>query len=200
MSKEIILASGSQTRRILLESLNIPFKVIPSNFDERLIKETEPIQKVQETARAKAHKIAVKHKGFIIAADTLGVFNGREFQKPADLASAKEMLKSLSGQIGQLLTGICILDTERQKEVTTFRAVTVQCKELTNDEIDRYITEKPVTEWAAAYNPLDEVSSSIFKPLGEYIYRIEYYSLPIDVIIQELKEIGIEIDSSRFKI
>lgn len=196
---EIILASGSKNRRVILESLGISFKVIPSNIDEEQIHEPDPIKKVQEIARLKAQAVAAQHKGLIIAADTFGLFNDQEFQKPPSLSIAREMLRNISGKTGQFLTGICILDTERAKETTAFRAVTVQCKELTHEEIEEYIKKKPITDWAAAHNPLDELSSSIFKPIGNYTYRIEYHGLPLDVLAEELKNVGIDIDLSRFK-
>ncbi|MEK7451202.1 MAG: Maf family protein [Patescibacteria group bacterium] len=196
---EIILASGSRNRRMVLESLGIPFRVVPSNIGEEKIHESDPIKKVQKIARLKAQAVATQHKGLIIAADTFGLFDDREFQKPASIAIAREMLQAMSGKTGQFLTGICIINTERLRETTTFRAVTVRCKKLTYEEIENYIRKRPVTDWAAAYNPLDKLSSSIFKPLGDHAYRIEYHGLPLDVLAEELKSVGIKIDLSKFK-
>lgn len=198
MKEKIILASGSENRRLLLQSLDIPFVAIPSSIDEKEFKDSDPINKVQKIARAKAYAVAKSHEGIIISADTFSVYNGKHYEKPADVDAARDMLYELSGQEGQTVTGICIINTKTKKELTTYRVVTMRCKNLTDEEIQAYITSKPVTNWAATYNPLDEVSSEIFRPVGEYVYKIEYYGLPVDVIAEALKDEGYNIDLTKF--
>lgn len=199
MSKEIILASGSENKRRLLESMGLPFKVIPSEIDEEQIINSDPLTKVQMIAKAKAYAVAENNSGLIIAADTISVYDGKEYQKPASKEDAKKMLRELSGKTGQAITGICVLDTETHEEKVSYSIVNMACKELTDKEIDYYVRTRPVTEWAAAYNPLDDLSVQIFRPVGKYVYKIEYYGLPIDVVSDVLRKIGSEVDLSKFK-
>ena len=199
ISKEIILASGSENKRRLLESIGLPFKVIPSEIDEKQIINSDPLARVQMIAKAKAYAVAENNSGLIIAADTISVYDGKEYHKPTSKKDAKKMLRELSGKIGQAITGICVLDTEVHKEKVSHSIVNMACKELTDKEIDYYVRTKPVTEWAAAYNPLDDLSVQFFRPVGKYVYKIEYYGLPIDVVSDALREIGFEVDLSKFK-
>jgi len=188
----VILASGSKNRQQFMEALNIPFTIIPSNFDEKSIKTDDPYAKVQEIARMKAYSIAINHIGIIIAADTFNMFDGHQYEKPANLEEAKLMLRELSGKTGESITGICILNTAKETETTVLKTIPIKCKELEEEEIEMYVREKPITQWAAAYNPLDHSSKSIFQALVPYTNGLEY-GLSIDVVAKELLENGIQI-------
>jgi len=56
--KRLVLASGSYWRRELLSWFGVPFKVVESGFDERLVKETGPVKLVEMLAREKAFAVA----------------------------------------------------------------------------------------------------------------------------------------------
>lgn len=196
----IILASGSKNRQQFMEALKIPFTTIPSNFDEKSITTANPYKRVQEIARMKAYSIAANHAGIIIAADTFNVFDERQYEKPASLEEAKRILRELSGKTGESITGICILNTARETETTVLKIIPIKCKELEEDEIEIYVRGKPVTQWATAYNPLDNASKSIFQALVPYTNGLEY-GLSIDVVLKELLENGIHITTPNpFKI
>lgn len=189
----IILASGSKNRQALLNLLGIPFEVIPSYIDERSIREENPIQKVQKIALLKASQVASQHEGIIIAADTFSVVNNEHYEKPTDLDEARRILLKLSGQTLKSLTGICIINTARLTTRVAHRAIDIQVADLTDNIIEQYITSKPVTEWAAAYNPLDELSVQLFHPVGKYTNGLEY-GLPLDIVVEELRAAKISLD------
>lgn len=189
----IILASGSKNRQALLNLLGIPFEVIPSSIDEKNIQENNPIKKVQKIALLKASQVASRHEGIIIAADTFSVTNNEHYEKPIDLDEAKRMLLKLSGQTLKSLTGICIISTARHTTRITHKAIDIQVANLTDDIIEQYITTRPVTEWAAAYNPLDEFSAQLFRSVGEYTNGLEY-GLPLDIVVEELRAAKIRLD------
>lgn len=195
---QIILASGSGNREEGMRSLGIPFLSITPNADEKSIEEQNPALRVEQIARLKANKAAQSYNGVIIAADTINYFCGKILEKPIDTNHAVTMLEEISGQTGTAFTGICILNTVHKSEVTTHRVTPIRCRELQRDEIIEYATSRPVTDWAAAYNPLDSFSASIFKPLGDYAYGLQY-GLPMDVIAHELSRVGIVVDLSRFQ-
>ena len=195
MVSPVILASTSKNRRTILEKLGVPFRVVPSGFDEQSVSLADKISRVEAIARGKARAVASIHEGIIIAADTFTEVNGKLFEKPKTSDEAKSMLQLLSGQQGQSVTGVCVIDTDTQQETLTHRVVTIYCKPLTDAEIDQYVSQKPVVEWAAAYNPLDSVSASIFRCPEGYHYGLEY-GLPMDVVAPELEKVGIRIDLS----
>jgi predicted house-cleaning NTP pyrophosphatase (Maf/HAM1 superfamily) len=73
--------------------------------------------------------------------------------------------------------------------------VAIECAVLSEEELEQYVNDKPVTDWAAAYNPLDELSSRVFYAVNGYSYGLEF-GLPADVIAEELKKVGIDVDLS----
>ncbi len=74
----IILASSSPRRQELLALLDIPFEIIPSGVDERLLAGESPEEHVLRLARAKAEDIAAEKKGrWILAADTVVEIDGK---------------------------------------------------------------------------------------------------------------------------
>jgi len=192
----IILASQSKNRRQLLESLKVVFCVEPSNVDEETIVADNLEERVRLIAFAKAKNIAKRISALIIAADSFSVYDGKEYQKPRTREEAIQMLRELSGKQGRVLTGVCIIDTRFGREVNEVNTVMLQCKPLSEEEIVHYVSTRPVTEWAATYNPLDDMSVAIFKPVGTYPYRIEYYGIGIETLVREFQRAGVSFDLS----
>ncbi len=192
----VVLASRSENRRQLLESLGVTFSVIPSEIDEDRITAPDIEERVRLLARAKARDVAAKASGLIVAADTFSVYDGEQYQKPGTREEAAETLRKLAGKQGRALTGICVIDTRDGRETTEINAVALRCGRLAESEIAAYVSTRPVTEWAAAYNPLDDMSASIFTPIGFYPYRIEYYGIGIETLVRELRRAGVQFDES----
>ncbi len=196
MTTKIILASGSQNRRDILRSLGVQFEVVPSNVDERSVDASDSVKKAEEIARLKARTVASMCKGeaIVIAADTFGILDGTELQKPKDLDDARLMLRMESTKRIKMVTGMCTIDLRNGEETTTTRTTFIRCKKLTAAEIESYITTRPVTEWAGCYNPQDRVSATLFTPMSSYIYGMERFSLPMDALAKVLGSAGIKID------
>lgn len=192
----IILASQSKNRRQVLSSLGISFIVMPSMIDEEKIRAETPEELVRAIACAKAREVASRTQGIIIAADSFSIYGGRQYQKPKTRDEAKAMLQQFSGQTGRTLNGVCVINTYEQREVSDTNELLVQCEVLSEEQISEYIATKPVTEWAAAHNPLDPVSASMFRPIGQMKYKREYYGIGIETVIGELRRAGVSFDVS----
>lgn len=196
LNPSVILASSSKNRLELFHRLGIPFNVVPSIADEKSINETDPVKKVTAISKLKAEEVASRHEGIIVAADTFTTINGKHYEKPIDLENARQMLKDLSGQKGNCVYGICIIDTNRGTQRLAHEVVDIQIDNLADSLIEEYITSRPVTQWAAAYNPLDEFSASIFQP-AEQLKPGYAYGIPGDILAEELQKAGITIDLTR---
>ncbi|RKX47395.1 MAG: septum formation inhibitor Maf, partial [Verrucomicrobia bacterium] len=105
------LASASPRRRELLASLGLAFRVVVPKIDETLRPNEGPHAFAERLAEEKAN--AVDESGIVIAADTIVVQNETILGKPADAAHAREMLRSLSGAMHEVVTGVCIKNTTR---------------------------------------------------------------------------------------
>jgi septum formation protein len=70
----------------------------------------EPLEAyVRRLALAKAAAVATAgHQGTLLACDTLSEVDGRILGKPADRADAERMLRSLSGRVHRVVTGVCL--------------------------------------------------------------------------------------------
>lgn len=196
----VILASQSENRRQLLSSLGVEFSVVPSDVDEEAIDDPDLGKKVQAIAQAKARQVASSHEGLIIAADTFSAYGGAQYHKPRDLDEAREMLRIFSGTVGNALNGVCVINTRVPREVTALRVLDISCRELSEAEIEDYVTRCPVTKWAACNNPLDPASRSVFKILGQHQYKIEYYGIGIETVVEELRRVGVALDLSQARL
>ena len=149
---DIILASGSPRRKQLLAQMGIEtFRVISSDADETVEPGLSPARIVEILSARKAEAVAdhAKHGGLVIAADTIVALDGAVLGKPNDGLEAFRMLSALSGRRHQVYTGVTLLrDGERRTE---HEVTTVTFRELTQDDITRYIATGEPMDKAGAY-------------------------------------------------
>ena len=146
-----ILASKSPRRQQLLNLLGLDFRVAvkdtEENFPSGMPKEEIPVY----LARLKAEPFLseLQASDLLITADTIVWQNGVVLGKPSGNEEAREMLKNLSGNEHQVISGVCLTSPQKQ---TAFYAVTnVQFKVLSKKEIDHYISEYKPFDKAGAY-------------------------------------------------
>ena len=70
----------------------------------------------------------------VITADTIVILGQEVMGKPKDEAEARRMLRELSGQTHQVITGVTLTTTQRQMSFSVETDVTF--KQLTDEEID----------------------------------------------------------------
>ena len=110
----LLLASASPARRRLLEQAGIPHRVQVSGVDESGIEHPDPSQLVQQLAQAKANAVLTQLDPAasitaVLGCDSLLVFEGDVFGKPADAEEATVRWRRMAGGRGELLTGHCLL-------------------------------------------------------------------------------------------
>jgi len=99
----LVLASGSEIRRTMLQAAGIPVEAVPAELDERAIEAQsgtiEPGPVAALLAREKAHRVADKLPGrAVLGADQILALDGRRFSKPRSRAVAREQLLALCGR------------------------------------------------------------------------------------------------------
>ena len=103
---QFVLASASKARRLLLVSAGIHPFVYPSKFDEDQVEMTAPPEYVTTLARRKAETVAPHFaNGLILGCDSVLVFNGKIYGKPANRDNAIARWQAMRGQVGELYTG-----------------------------------------------------------------------------------------------
>ena len=177
----IILASNSPRRKELLRGLDIAFDVrVQSDIAEDYPADTAPADVAAYISREKAnaYKDTIAENELVITADTVVIVGNEILGKPHDDAEAKEMLHKISGRKHQVVTGVCLTTTEKQRCFSVSTDVTF--KNLKEEEIDYYIeTYSPldkagaygIQEWIG-YIGVTALEGSYFNVMGLPVQRI----------------------------
>lgn len=158
---ELILASGSPRRRLLLGLLDIPFVVEPSDVDESILQASSPGEFTRLAAREKCLDIARKHDGkaLVIGSDTVvhyrddGAGGGREITlgKPSSPEEAVEMLRRLQGRVHQVTTAIALSRPGEAAPEIASKTTRVRFRPLSDEEIASYVGTGESLDKAGAY-------------------------------------------------
>lgn len=113
---DIILASGSASRRALLSGAGVEAESVKPNVDEDAAKRAMRADNVSvrdqamHLAELKAIKVSRQRGGLVIGGDQMLNLDGEAFDKPALMAGARNHLQKLSGKTHTLETAIVICE------------------------------------------------------------------------------------------
>jgi len=107
MTKPLILASKSASRRAMLDAAGVTYESIPADIDERAVEAglagAAPSEVAEALAVAKAAAVAAHHpQALVLGSDSLVVAGGRRFDKPRSADEAAEHLRFFSGKVMEL--------------------------------------------------------------------------------------------------
>ncbi|MGE5396733.1 MAG: Maf family protein [Chitinophagales bacterium] len=189
MSK-LILASTSPRRQQLLNNLGMHFEIIPpASGAEIEFTGGDPVTYAITLACNKANQVAdVAVNRLVLAADTIVVKDGDILGKPESKQAAKEMLELLSGSVHQVITGLCL--KKGDDSITSFEKTIVHFRELTADEIERYVDTGEPMDKAGGYGIQGKGALLVSYIEGCY-YNV--VGLPLTRLASMLKEFGITI-------
>ena len=152
---ELILASSSPYRRILLERLGLPFESLSPDIDETPHANETAEALVRRLAAAKAARVAQDRPGaIIIASDQVAVADGPDgsaiLGKPGDRAGAIAQLTRLSGGEAQFLTSLCVRQPSGRQQLET-ETTQVHFRTLSNPEITHYVAREAPFDCAGSF-------------------------------------------------
>jgi len=184
---KLILASGSPRRIELLKLLGCKFKVIPSLIEEKINPRLSPIKNVKRISRLKALDVASKiSEGIVIAADTIVVLDKRILGKPKNKKEARGMLKSLSGKVHKVITGLAIIDAKTKKILQDVVITKVKLRHLNKNLIDKYIASGEPLDKAGAYAIQGKASLFVESIRGDYFNIV---GLPLSALNRLLEKL-----------
>jgi septum formation protein len=192
MRQKIILASGSRQRKVMMEALGISYESIPADIDEKTIRNENLEERAEKIARAKAEKVLSEHEGIIISADTFSVCGGKVLEKPRTLNEARKMLKLQADQICALYTGFCYIDIVNKIDYSKTAITKYELRKLSDDEINKFVENNPVTEWAAAFSPAYTYQLGFIKKIDGSLTG-STHGLPVELLIPCLEKSGIKV-------
>jgi septum formation protein len=178
----IILASASPRRAELLTAAGIRFDVQPAHVDESVHDGESAQSYVKRVAAAKARAVFDSHpQRLVLAADTSVVVDGVVLGKPHDAAEARQMLRTLSGRLHEVMTAV-VLASARGLDVA-LATTTVEFAPLSDDEIAWYVDSGEPMDKAGAYGIQGLASRFVTRIDGSYSNVV---GLPVALVYEML--------------
>lgn len=144
-SQPVVLASGSATRRHMLEAAGLAVRVETAAVDEDEVKHScraagMPPEAVAEAlAELKAAKVARRHpEAYVIGADQMLECEGDWFDKPGDRAGAAAQLRRLSGRHHRLISAAVVFHGGERVWHTVDQAI-LTMRPLSDAFLGRYL-------------------------------------------------------------
>ncbi|HVV55049.1 MAG TPA: Maf family nucleotide pyrophosphatase [Mucilaginibacter sp.] len=179
----IILASKSPRRQELLRLMDLDFRIVLKDVDESYPGGLTPEEIAVYIARKKAKAFdETVDDEIVLTADTIVSVDGQILGKPENNEQAKQMLRTLSGKVHRVVTGVCLLYKHRYN---LFHDVSeVFFRKLTEEEIGFYVEKYQPLDKAGAYGiqewigliGIDRISGSYTNVVG----------LPTEKLYQQL--------------
>ncbi|MBL1419524.1 MAG: Maf-like protein [Alphaproteobacteria bacterium] len=202
----LILASGSRSRKSLLNGAGIAFTAHPADIDESIIKTQNtklginPAQTAQDLADAKAlyvgHIISQeKPSALVLGSDQICHLNGQILDKPGSKANLSAHLQQLTGKTHTLTSALSIV----QNGKIIFRhkdAAHLTMYDLNEAEIADYIKRAgdDVIHAAGGYH-LEAIGVQLFKQIEGSYFTI--LGLPLLPLIEFLRDHGYKNNKQR---
>jgi len=146
-NRKIILASKSPSRALILKGAGVKFEIVSEAIDEDktkrkgLEKGWTPTEVGQILARQKASPVSEKHPGmYVLGADQILECDGEMFDKPENMAAARETLLRLCGKTHTLIScaaiylgGAPVFEAVEEAHLTM--------RDFSKDFLDEYLHE-----------------------------------------------------------
>ncbi len=195
MRPELILASSSASRQMLMRNAGLTFTAMPAAVDERAIDarlEAEgatPDRIAVELAKAKALAVStIKREAIVLGCDQTMSLGTRIFHKPKDLTEAHANLLSLSGKTHRLNCGAALAQNgEILWDVVTIADMTM--RHFDAGFVERHLQRvgKGVLSSVGAYQ-LEGEGIQLFSQIdGDYFTIL---GLPLLPLLTKLRELG----------
>ncbi len=184
--RKIILASQSPRRSFLLGEAGFSFDVRPTDIPEDFPEDMPVDQVAPYLARKKAEAARhwIEDDEIVLASDSVVILGDRIFNKPADEAEAFAMLRALSGNMHRVITGVCLLSKDLEKDLSGESRVFFE--PLSDAEIDFYIRKCRPFDKAGAYAVQEWIGlCKISRIEGTYS---NIMGLPMDLVYKALQD------------
>ena len=145
MKQELILASSSASRQMLMRNAGLTFSAIPADLKERALDEelerngASPEDVALELARAKALAVSALYPtALVLGCDQTMALGARVYHKPKTMAEAEAHLLSLSGKTHRLNSAAVLV---RGGEVLwqTVSSAELSVRNLSTEFISRHL-------------------------------------------------------------
>lgn len=150
--QQLVLASTSPFRKMILEKLQLPFATCKPEVDETPLADETPQALVARLSELKARAGGEQFPdGLIIGSDQVAVINGRILGKPGDHETAVRQLREASGKVVTFYTGLCLFDAASGNAQTDVVPFNVHFRSLTDAQIEGYLQKEQPYNCAGSF-------------------------------------------------
>ncbi|MFN0049554.1 MAG: Maf family nucleotide pyrophosphatase [Cytophagales bacterium] len=183
LASTLLLASGSPRRKEILQLAGFAFEVQTKDIDEVYPPEMalEQVPAYLAKVKASAFEAEARHK-IVLTSDTVVIVENKIFGKPDNADHAFEMLKTISGTMHEVVSGVCI--RFQNKEVIFSDISRVYFKSFTDNEINYYIENYKPFDKAGAYGVQEWIGMIGIEKIEGSFYNV--MGLPIHLVYKEL--------------
>jgi nucleoside triphosphate pyrophosphatase len=182
---EIILASQSPRRRYLLTELGIKFRtsdlhVVDENYPSGLSKTEIPV--FLSELKSDNYADNLTENQILITADTIVWFENNVINKPVDRLDAINILKSLQGNMHEVVTGVTLRSS--RKKHSFYSHSEVYFASLSEEEIIYYVDKYNPLDKAGAYGIQEWIGYAGIKEIKGSYFNV--MGLPVQKLYNEL--------------
>lgn len=191
-SRQLVLASTSKYRKVLLERLGLAFEVAAPGIGEEPLAGEAPQDTALRLSLRKAKALAPRFpEALIIGSDQVAASGSARLDKPGDHATAVRQLRSLSGKAADFHTAVSLLDARSGQAQSRVVLCRVVFRALDDRRIESYLRRE---------QPYDCAGSAKSEGLGiALIARMEtedptsLIGLPLIALTEMLERAGLPV-------
>ena len=189
----LVLASGSASRRAMLDAAGVAYRAVPAQLDERALEGSlrgAPAADIAlALARAKATAVSLPHPGaLVLGSDSLVTIAGRRFDKPASRVDAAGHLRHFSGQAMQLHSAAALV----QDGTLLWQhgeAAVLQVRALSDAFIEQYLdAEWPAVAGCVGVFRIEALGAQLFDSIEGSHFTV--LGMPLLAVLGALRQYG----------
>jgi septum formation protein len=184
----IVLASTSPRRKKLCEMMGLQSEIVPTAYEEDMTLDLSPQELALTLALGKGEEVASREDGIIISADTFVAFDGEVIGKSKDREEAFRRIKSFSGNVLDVITGVALIHGE--KKIIFYDISKVYFNEISDEEIHAYLD---TDDWVGKGGAMgiEGIASVFIKKIDGCPWNVS--GLPVPKVYEKLKELDIRV-------
>lgn len=195
---QLVLASNSWIRTLLLDKIGISYIKDPPEVDEDAIslQHSDPRELVVKLSELKAKAAAEKYLGkdfLVVGSDSQNLRNGIAYGKPKTKEEAFAMIKAASNARDTQISGWCVINAKTGQIWGGYEKLHFDFLEISGTAIEKYLND-PGNKAMHCSGGI-EIGSSFYL---RHCARVKgshglFHAFPLEKIIPILKENGFEI-------
>ena len=188
---KIILGSGSQFRKELMERAGYTFDVIAPEVDERAIRHDDPYKLPLLLAEAKAKNAILKvtEDALLVTSDTIVICKGKVYEKPDTADEMRAFIDEyVAAKHADVVTTVVVTNTKTGKEFSGTDICKVEFSEMPEHVIEDFLKTGDPFSRAGGFSVENEILAPYVKTtLGT---RESIMGMPMDLLGALLAKAG----------